>query len=84
MDANSYYYCTDNNACVSTLPAAPVPSCEKGIITCLSYKSRDLGVFQIVPYVTTSHSFNYNLTDGNSIKFAVSNQDPNITAWMAV
>ncbi|CDW71153.1 UNKNOWN [Stylonychia lemnae] len=59
-------------------------SCERGLLTCLSYKSDDLGVQEIAPFNKTVKYFNKTLSDGDGIKFAISNQDSKQKAWVEI
>src|SRR5687767_2326006 len=79
LNSNNYYYCTQTSECQAT--AIAYNSCEQGILTCLAYKSTDLGVKEIPPYNKTQRSFNFTIMDGESTRFAISNYDPTKISW---
>lgn len=75
----SYYYCTKDDTCRTT----PVDtlSCEQGLLSCLAYKTQDLGVKEIPPFTSIKASFNYTVTSTKAIRFAISNQDSKTKGW---
>lgn len=76
---NNYFYCTQNDQCSAT--KIQYQSCEQGIDTCIAYRTTDYGIKEIAPYNTTYTGFNFTVEEGQSAKFAISNQDPTDKAW---
>jgi hypothetical protein len=79
---SSYYYCTRDDTCRKT----PVDnlSCEQGLLSCLAYRTNDIGVKEIPPFTKIKASFNYTVTSTKALRFAISNQDSKTNGWFKV
>ena len=82
LSNQAYYYCTLDDTCRST----PVDnlSCEKDLLSCLAYRTNDLGVKEIPPFTTIKASFNYTVSSTKAVRFAISNQDSKNKGWFKV
>ena len=79
---NSFFYCLKTDNCQDTLQLEY--SCGTGITHCLNYKASDYGVLQIKPFNQTNSNLTISLRNGDSAKFAISNQDSKSKAWFEV
>jgi hypothetical protein len=59
-------------------------SCEQGLLSCLAYRTNDIGVKEIPPFTKIKASFNYTVTSTKALRFAISNQDSKTKGWFKV
>ncbi len=76
------YYCTKENVCSNQQLSGD--SCDTGLSICLGYESNDLGVLEIPPFQYFEEEVTATIYDGQSVRFLISNQDPEVTAWYEV
>ena len=54
------------------------------MLSCLAYRTNDIGVKEIPPFTKIKASFNYTVTSTKALRFAISNQDSKTKGWFKV